>query len=453
MREVAHGVRCNHNTEIMTSRRTNITLLLTALVFGVGGFLVGAQQETHATLLLSGSEEAPRNIDLDPVWKAWRLLDERYVPATSSQPLTEQDRVWGMIEGLAAVYEDPYTVFLPPRDSKQFSEDLSGSFGGVGIEIGMRNGFLTIIAPLKGTPGDEAGLLPQDIIAKINGEDTAGMHVDEAVERIRGEIGTQVVLTIAREGASDFIDIPVTRDTIEIPTIDTAVYEDEVFSIALYNFGGTAETEMRAALREYVTGGYDKLILDLRGNPGGYLETSVEIASYFLPITTPVVIEDFGDNTRVHRSKGYPNIISDGDEIVVLVDGGSASASEILAGALQDHEKAVLMGTQTFGKGSVQELLEVTPETSLKITIARWLTPNGTSISASGLTPTYEVALTGEDIEAEQDPQLDAAIAYLINGTIPEPPATTTVQALIEDEPGSEKDTDTTPTQEVAPER
>lgn len=427
-----------------TSRPLHL-LLLTATVCGVFGFLLGSQQQTQATLLLSGTEEQPASIDLAPVWKAWRLLEDRYVPATSTEPLMEQDRVWGMIEGLAAAYDDPYTIFLPPRDSKQFTQDLAGSFGGVGIEIGMRNSFLTVIAPLKGTPGEEAGLMPQDIIAKINGEDTVGMYVDEAVERIRGEVGTQVVLTIAREGEPDFLEIPVTRSIIEIPTLETEVYEEEIFSIALYNFGGTAETEMRAALREYVAGGYNKLILDLRGNPGGYLETSVEIASYFLPITAPVVIEDFGDDTRVHRSKGYQNIIGDEDDIVVLVDGGSASASEILAGALQDHEKAVLIGAQTFGKGSVQELLDVTPETSLKVTIARWLTPNGTSISKSGLTPTYEVALTGDDIEAEQDPQLDAAIAYLMNGTIPEPPATTTADALLPDNLSGGEKTPLTP--------
>lgn len=433
-------------------------MLSIAIVFGIAGFLLGAQQETHATLLLSGAEDAPTNIDLDPVWKAWRLLEQKYVPATSSDPLSEQDRVWGMIEGLAAKYDDPYTLFLPPRDSKQFAENLAGSFGGVGIEIGMRNSFLTVIAPLKGTPGDEAGLLPQDIIAEIDGVDTRGMYIDEAVERIRGEVGTDVILTIAREGESDLLTIPVTRGNIEVPTLETEVFDDEVFQIALYNFGGTAESEMRAALREYVVGGYDKLILDLRGNPGGYLESAVEIASYFLPITTTVVIEDFGTEERTHRSKGYPNVVGKDDAIVVLVDGGSASASEILAGALQDHERATLMGTQTFGKGSVQELVDITPNTSLKVTIARWLTPNGTSISASGLTPDYEVTLSREDIEGDRDPQQDAAVAFLRDGTIPKQPATTTAGVLLPDSSNTGDNSlteanDATSTPEVLPER
>ncbi len=385
------------------------------------GALFGGRM-SQATLLLSGSEQVPQYVDLDPVWKAWRLLEERFVAtATTSEQLTEQDRVWGMIEGLAASYGDPYTAFMPPRASRQFEEEISGSFGGVGIEIGMRDGALTVIAPLRGTPGERAGLRSGDIIAAIDGISTQTMSVDEAIERIRGEVGREVVFKIAREGESEFLEIPVVREIIEIPTLETQEHEGHILSVALFNFGGTAESEMRTALKRFLQKEYAGLVLDLRGNPGGYLDSAVEIASYFLPMGAVVVTEsDGGGNERVHRSKGY-GIIRDDVPVVVLVDGGSASASEILAGALSAHNRATLIGTRTFGKGSVQELLEITPETSLKVTIARWLTPDGISISAGGLTPDVVIERTAEDVEQERDPQLDAALRFLQTGVLPEP--------------------------------
>jgi len=409
--------------------RTTITLVLVAGAMFVAGLLVGTRESVQATLLLSGPEEAPTSIDLDPVWKAWRLLEERYVPATTTDPLSDQDRVWGMIEGLASAYGDPYTVFMPPRESKSFEEEISGSFGGVGIEIGMRDKILTVIAPLKGTPGEKAGLRAGDRIVEIDGVSTYEMSIDESIERIRGEVGTDVVFKIAREGESDFLTIAVTRDTIEIPTIDTEMHDDGIFVISLYNFGGTALDETRRALREFYTSRADKLVLDLRGNPGGYLDIAIEIASYFLPIGTPVVLEDRGQGDMlIHRSKGY-NVIGKDVEVVVLIDQGSASASEIVAGALRDHDRATLIGQQTFGKGSVQELIDVTPETSIKITVARWLTPNGTSLSLGGLLPDHEVELSREDIEAERDPQLDVAFEYLKTGVLPTPAPAETEEA------------------------
>jgi carboxyl-terminal processing protease len=200
-----------------------------------------------------------------------------------------------------------------------------------------------------------------------------------------------------------------------------------VFIISLYNFGGTATREMRTALREFVASDTNRLVLDLRANPGGYLDAAVDIASWFLPLGKTVVIEDYGSNEeeRVHRSKGY-NIREDDWRIAVLIDGGSASASEILAGALQEHGVAVLIGEQTFGKGSVQELLDITPETSLKVTVARWLTPYRHSISAAGLAPDLAVPLSVEDLEAQRDPQLEAALTYVRTGELVAPAGATT---------------------------
>ncbi len=401
--------------------RTATIVVPIAIVAFCSGLLLGTRGEIQATLLLTGPEKAPEGIDLDPVWKAWRLLEEKYVPATTTTLITQQARVWGMIEGLAVSYDDPYTVFMPPREAESFAQEISGAFGGVGVEIGVRDDVLTVIAPLKDTPGERAGIHAGDFIIEVDGVPTHKMTVDEAIERIRGEVGTTVVFKIAREGEKDFLTIPVTREIIEIPTLDTELRDDGVFVISLYNFGGTAEREMRVALKKFLQSGSDKLVLDLRGNPGGYLESAVEIASYFLPIGKVVVTEDYGSgNTREHRSKGY-EAVDKAQDVVVLIDGGSASASEILAGALREHGTAKLIGTKSFGKGSVQELVEVTPDTSLKVTVARWLTPNGVSLSMNGLEPDFVVPISREDVEADRDPQLDVAVSYLLTGTLPEP--------------------------------
>jgi len=395
------------------------TLALVALLAFGAGLLFTGSGESRATMLTSGPEAAPEGVDFEPVWKAWRLLDEKYVPASSTDVTSRQDRVWGVIEGLAESYDDPYTRFMPPQESKSFNEEISGSFGGVGIEIGIRDNILTVIAPLKGTPGESAGILAGDLIFEVDGMTTKDMTIDDAIEHIRGEVGTEVVLTIAREGEMELLTIPVERAIIDIPTIEHELRPDGVYVIELYNFGGTAVREMRHALGMFKRSSSNKLLLDLRGNPGGFLEAAVDIASWFLPLGTPVVIEDGGPNEERHVHKSNGNDVSEDDwRIAILVDGGSASASEILAGALSEHGKAVLIGSQTFGKGSVQELVEVTPDTSLKITVSRWLTPNGISISEAGLAPDLEIGLTREDLDNDRDPQRDGAVQYLLSGTL-----------------------------------
>jgi len=240
------------------------------------------------------------------------------------------------------------------------------------------------------------------------------MSVDEAVRIIRGEKGTEVHFTVYREGESEFNEIYVVRDNITIPTSKTEIIDD-VFVISLYSFNAISEMEMQKALREFAESGKKKLAIDLRGNPGGFLQSAVAIGSYFLPTGKVIVRESFaeGDDGKVYRSSGKELGKFAPDELVVLVDGGSASASEILAGALQDHDVATIIGSQTFGKGSVQELIPMRDGSSLKVTIARWLTPDGTHFSGVGLTPDIEVERTIEDYENEIDPQLDAAIEYL----------------------------------------
>ncbi len=397
----------------------NISVLLLFVVVFFAGLYIGKNKNNQTPLPIFGNEEIaqPVGVDFSSVWKAWNVLDEKFIPATTTDIVADQDKVWGIIKGLADSYKDPYTVFLPPKESELFEDNIQGrSFGGVGMEIGLRDGILTVIAPLKDTPAYKAGILAGDRIVEIDGKTTQGISVEEAVERIRGEIGTEVELTINRKGVSDFLTILIERGDIKIPTADAELREDGVFVIELYTFNANAGNAFRGALREFVISGSNKLILDLRGNPGGFLEISVDIASWFLPTGKVVVQEDFGDgeNTRFYRSRGY-NIFNENLKMVILTNQGSASASEILAGALQEHGIATILGTQTFGKGSVQELVKITPETSLKVTIARWLTPNARSISDGGLTPDIMVEMTNDDIQAGRDPQLEKAVEFLIS--------------------------------------
>lgn len=402
-------------------KQTLFTVSIILLSFTAGFFL--AARSTAGNLLHSyvSPKEAPTEVDLSPIWRAWQLLDEKFIPASTTQVTTKQENIWGIIAGLAESYDDPYTIFLPPDKSENFAEEISGEFGGVGVEIGIREGILTVIAPLKGTPADAAGLRTGDKIIEVDDQGTQSMTIDEAIDIIRGEVGTIVTLTIAREGENEFLTVPITRGTIEIPTLESELREDGIYVISLYNFGGTAERELREALRNLKTTDASKIIIDLRGNPGGYLDAAIEMASWFLPVGKTVLIEDYGETRgeHIYRSKGY-NIVEDDWNIVILVNGGSASASEIVAGALQEHDIATVIGEKTFGKGSVQELVDVTDDTSLKITVARWLTPNGRSISQKGLMPDYEVKMTFEDIEVENDPQFDAAVTYLHTGEMPQ---------------------------------
>jgi len=391
-----------------------VALLLIVVIFS-SGFYVGRTQllRTENNLIVTEGIRGPADVDLALFWDVWRELDERFVGVDEEKPSYE-DRLWGAIQGLTESYGDPYTVFLTPAEATLFEEDILGNFGGVGMEVGIENDVLTVIAPLRGTPADHAGILAGDVVTAIDGTSTLGMSIDEAVFQIRGEVGTPVILTILRKGKRDIFDLEVVRGVINIPTIATELRPDGIFVISLFNFSASSPNDFRSALREFVFSGSSKLVLDLRGNPGGFLQAAVDITSWFLPLGKVVVSEEGGDTTTVHRSRGYDVFDDVGTGLVVLVDGGSASASEIVAGALRDHGLATLVGTQTFGKGSVQELITIGEGSSLRLTIAHWLTPNGISISEEGLTPDVVVERAPEDIAAGRDPQLDKAIALLM---------------------------------------
>ncbi len=356
-----------------------LAMLLAVATF-FSGLHIGSDMRLEASLgtLFSPETQADTTVDLTEFWNVWNILEQKFVSGTTTTELSSEEKIRGAISGLVDSYGDPYTVFLPPEEASVFAEEISGNFSGVGMEVGIRDDIVTVIAPLPESPAEKAGILTGDAVIKIDEVSTEGMSTDEAVRRIRGEKGTEVHLTIYRDGETEFREFTIVRDTIVIPT-SKVEERDGVFIIALYSFNALAEAEMQNALRAFVRSGSEKLILDLRGNPGGYLESAVGIASYFLPLGKVVVRENFGEglSEELYRSSCRELGSSAPKKMVVLINGGSASASEILAGALKEHGVATLIGETTFGKGSVQELIELADGSSLKITIARWLTPNG----------------------------------------------------------------------------
>ncbi len=411
-------------SKVTTFKKGNFLGVLLALVLASGSFVSGMQvdnlitKDTQAASIFSFFS-APVSIeasdaDLTQFWQVWNLLEEKFIAASSTSSVSTEDRINGAIQGMVSAYGDPYTVFFPPVESAAFAEDISGNFSGIGMEVGLRDNVVTVISPLPGTPAERAGLIAGDKVLKIDDKSTEGMQVDEAVRLIRGEKGTSVVLSMYREGDLEIREVTVTRDTIDIPTVKTEKIGD-VFIIRLFSFNAIAEMKMQEALREYTESGATSMILDMRGNPGGYLQSAVAIASYFLPTGKVVVREHYGENDeeKLYRSQGRTLRSFAPEKVVVLIDGGSASASEILAGALREHGVATLIGQDSFGKGSVQELVPLADGSSVKITVARWLTPEGISISDGGLKPDIKITRTPQQRLDDVDPQEEAALKFI----------------------------------------
>ena len=415
-------------------------LIIAAVAIAGGGFYFGYKKGTEKpqTVIIRGvanlEEGNIEAVDFSLFWDVWRTLKEKYVGADK---ISNQDLVYGAISGLFESLKDPNSVFFPPTDAKKFNEDISGEFSGIGAEIGIRNDQLVIIAPLKNTPADRAGLKAIDKILKINDTISINLSVDEAVKLIRGEKGTTVILNILRNGWEKPKDISIIRDTIQVPTLDWEMLAlpssraqaegseaegKDIAYIHLYNFYEKAPFLFYQAINEIIfsaiggsaSGGKNPkgIVLDLRNNPGGYLEASVNLASWFLKSGEIVVKEEFrSGKPQIFKAQG--NGFLKEMPIVILINEGSASASEILAGALRDNRGIKLIGKKSFGKGTVQELQTLKNGAMAKITIAHWIMPKGQLIDKNGLDPDYEVNLTEEDIKAGKDPQLEKAMEVL----------------------------------------
>lgn len=380
-----------------------IVIIVASGIFGAG-FYVGQKQVLCPIL-------PPSTVDFSLFWDAYNKLHENFI---SPETITDQKIMYGAIEGMTNSLNDPYTAFFNPQEAKTFQQDLAGSFDGIGVEVGVKKGQLTIIAPLNDMPGEKAGLKAGDIIVKIDGKTTADVSIDQAVALIRGKKGTSVTLTIFRDGFADTKDITIVRDTIKVDSINWEMKEGNVAYISIHQFDQSLSADFKKVAFEVVSGGAKKIVLDLRNNPGGYLEVSQEIAGWFLSPDQVVTIEDFGKSKeqQIYKAQGsgafarYP--------IVVLINRGSASASEILAGALRDNRGVQLVGEKSFGKGSVQEVIGLRDNKSfLKVTIAKWLTPKGISISEVGLAPDVKIEVTESDSTANKDPQLEKALEII----------------------------------------
>lgn len=392
-----------------------ILVVVLVLVFIAGalsggfyfGYKYGANAPREITVALKNVSGTSTTPDFNTFWQAWQIVKDE---ALHGEELTDQELLYGAIRGIVGALKDPHSVFLPPPDARKFSEDISGSFGGVGMEIGKRDGRLVVIAPLKGTPAEKAGLRPNDYIIKVSDTFTETLDVDEAVNLIRGPKGTEVHLLIAREGWTEPKEFKVLRDDIIIPTLDLKMLDNKIAHLELYNFNEKVPKLFFGALEEAERGGAERIIIDLRNNPGGFLEVAVHLAGYWLPKDMLVVSEEFRDGN------GGEKFLSQGGgqlkdiPTVVLINGGSASASEILAGALHDQLGTKLIGTKTFGKGTVQTLKSLTDGSNIKITIANWILPKGAVIEGEGIAPDIEVKITAEQIEKDEDPQLQKAI-------------------------------------------
>lgn len=349
-------------------------------------------------------------IDFSLYWDVWDLLKEKYV---DSKKLDANRLLYGSIKGMLQATGDPYTNFLDPEENKEFNEDITGSFEGIGAELGIKDGILTVIAPLEGTPAEKAGLRAGDKIVKIEETNTLDLNIDQAVKLIRGSKGTKVKLTILRENDEETKEIIVERDVINVKSVKLEMKDNDIAYVKIARFGEDTAAEFNSAVRSVNLRDLKGVVLDLRNNPGGYLDVAVNLASKMLPGGKVVVIEeDSAGKQKSIKSRGG-NYLSD-FYTVVLINEGSASASEILAGALRDNrDNVAILGEQSFGKGSVQELVTLSQNTAAKITIAKWLTPKGEQINNQGIKPDTEVKFTEDDFQNNRDPQLDKALEML----------------------------------------
>ncbi|MFA4846267.1 MAG: S41 family peptidase [Patescibacteria group bacterium] len=398
-----------------------LLIVLTAIASSSIGFFVGEARGVRSVVpdgegIVTGQGEVPdflaEDVDFEEFWNIWNLVKEEYY----RQPVSDKELYYGALKGLVSGMGDPYSVYFDPEEAERFAADLEGSFEGIGAEIGIKDEKLQIVSPLKGSAAERAGLLPGDWMVMIDTVETFGMTVEEAVSRIRGDGGTQVVLTISRVGTDGVFDVTITREKIVIDSVKWSIDDTGVMTISVSTFNHDTTSLFNEAVQSALTADVDGIILDMRGNPGGLLTTAIEVASAWVGYDT-VVIERIQDQSNSYNGVMAPRLQD--IQTVVLVNGGSASASEIVAGALQDYGYATLVGTKTYGKGSVQDYRELEDGSAVKITTAEWYTPKGRTIHEVGIAPNHEILFTVEDYQAGIDPQHDVALAVILGTYVP----------------------------------
>jgi len=343
-----------------------------------------------------------------PFWESWDLLHKNFV----DQPLDDLALMRGAISGMLAATGDKHTSYMDPMQFEQANAEMEGEYTGIGAWVNTTGEYVEVVSPMKGSPAEAAGLKAKDIVIAINGEDMTGIPGDLVLKQILGPAGEAVTLTIRR--GDETLDFTIVREVIQIPVVEYEMLEGDIAYIALYTFNELATQQLRLALQDLLAQNPKGLIFDLRNNGGGYLVTAIEVSSEFIN-NGVIMYEEYGDGSR-ETYRAQPGGLGTEIPLVVLINEGSASASEITAGAIQDLGRGTLIGVTSYGKGSVQNWIPLrTEKGGVRITIARWLTPNGNQINEVGLTPDIEVQFTEEDIEAERDPQLDAAIEFFMN--------------------------------------
>lgn len=408
---------------------TNILLLVAlGLLLFFGGYKLGERPksggqngfsfQSFGNVINNQQPQSAENLNFGLFWETWNKVDEKFI---DREKIDAETMFYGAIKGMVASLQDPYTFFLTPEENENSKDDLGGRFEGIGAQLGMDNNRIVVVAPLKNSPAEQAGVQSGDVVVEVDGESTQGWTLNEAVSKIRGEGGTTVTLGLMRDGEQ--IDIEITRNTIKVDSVELnyeTTSEGEVAYIKVNQFGDTTNTEWMEAVetvaQRYEAGTVQGLVVDMRGNPGGYLDSAVYLASEFLEKGKLVVKQEStieGDTEYVVRRDGQLLTIP----LVVMIDEGSASASEIFAGALRDYDRAVLVGRKSFGKGSVQEALDLSGGAGLHVTVAKWLLPEGEWINGKGIEPEINVENTleeGNTLTRETDKQLDAAVQEVL---------------------------------------
>ena len=403
-------------------------LVLIGLVFFYGGLAWGKKQSnpnnspiealtnfvdelSSPSKLLKNTDDKSEKIDFGIFWKVWDRLEKEHIENAN---FDTQDLVYGAVRGMVKAVGDPYTNYMDPEESEEFASGIEGSFEGIGAELGMRDNILTVIAPINGMPAEKAGLRAGDRIIKINDEMTTDISVDEAVKKIRGPKGTEVVLTVISKDDVETKEIAIIRDTIDLQSVYYEQKWGNIAYIQIASFTEDTADEFNKEITKVIADNNKGMVLDLRNNPGGFLNVAVEIASRFVPRGS-IIVKEQHRNGEIENFKSIGGNVFSDIPVVVLINEGSASASEILAGALRDVNGSKLIGQKSFGKGSVQQLDNFSDGSSLKVTIAKWLTPSGQSINETGLEADIEVEITETDIKNNWDPQLDKALNEIVN--------------------------------------